>query len=125
MADEISFSYSLSATKSNYSQSFSSDITIDMSGVGGTSPGVINVGTSWENITPDSEIDGSEGLMRVTNLDSTNFVLLAAGGATATDDAFSKVKAGESYVIRLNPGSQIEAQFDTAAGNCLFEILPD
>lgn len=125
MADEISFSYSLSVSKSNYEQSFSKDLSIDMSGAGGTSPGVINVGTSWENITPDSEIDGSEGLMRVTNLDSTNFMLLAAGGATDTTDAFAKVKAGESYVIRLNPASQIEAQFDVAAGNALFEILPD
>jgi len=87
----------------------------------GCSSGIVNVGTSEEDLTI-SDIT-TEGIMYIKNLDSTNYVTL--GPKSGTMVAFMRLKAGEWGFFRLEPGITITLQANTASVKCDIRVYED
>lgn len=113
MADEITVSVSVSATKTG-SGSFTTPrfaFQADMAGnnlVGGLTQ---DIGTSAETIA-FGDISGAPAVVVIQNLDTTNFVEI--GGDSGLTVFKLKILPGETYVF-ASPTTPLYAKADTAA----------
>ena len=113
MADEITVSITVSATKDG-SGSFSTPrlaFTTDMVGnnlVGGLTQ---DIGTSSETITL-GDIAAAANVLVIQNLDTTNYI--EVGGDSGLTVFKLKIPAGESYVIQ-SPTTPLYAKANTAS----------
>src|SRR5262245_53922502 len=80
---------------------------------------VVSVGTSEEDLTTGDI--GTLGYIYVKNLDATNYVQWGpkSGGSMV---AFGRLKAGESAILRLEPGITLRWVANTAAVKVLTKI---
>jgi hypothetical protein len=86
-----------------------------------TDPGSVG-GTFTVNTTPTTiSLTGltTFGLMRITNLDPTHYVVFGAD-SNGTLAALGKLKPTESFLLRLAPGITLKAQADT--GPCKVDV---
>lgn len=98
-------------------------INIDQATQGLFAPTVI-VGTTYE-LFETGDV-GTEGFVILRNLDSANFVTVAAStGAGATQHPFAKLKAGEPTVLRMDPASTWRWKADTGAVNVQVKLYED
>lgn len=124
MADEISLSISLNASKDNFEFNQSESVTIDQSTAGGGNPGTVTVGVTEETID-FGDAAGSLGYVWLKNLDATNFVEwgpLEAGTGGAMVVA-GRLKAGEISCLRLSPSQTYLIKADTAPCKVLIQAL--
>lgn len=113
MANEITYSISLSFTKATAKDSLGSSGNISVSGSKFVHA-VQSIGTSDEALGI-GEIT-TPGVVMARNIDSTNYVELGADGTNYV----VKLLAGESAFFRID-GTAIHAKANTAA--CLVEFL--
>jgi hypothetical protein len=112
MADEISVTETIRISKSSFKDSISpGQITFDMAGSGGGNPGLVDIGTSEEDIAFG---DVTPSTVWMQNLDATNYVQIGpkSGGAMI---ACIKLLAGETSRIQLESGVTLRAKANTAA----------
>lgn len=118
MANEISISASLSATKGGVTvQSGGQTKAVDMVG-DQMLANVQIIGTSAEALQMADVTVG--GYLFVRNMDGTNFIQLALDSAVSTQ-IFCKLKPGESTLFRPPVGATIYAKADTA--NCNAQVV--
>lgn len=82
----------------------------------------VSIATSATTITPGSV--STLGVMVVENLDAANFVKIAVDDG-GTPKYWGKVKAGESFPIRLLPGTTVKMIADTAAVKVQLTVYED
>ncbi len=95
MANEVTFSVSLKATKGGASVNQSSNMIASMSGIDMTQA-TQNIGTSSE-LVDFGDITGAPQLVMIKNLDSINFVEL--GGDSGLTVFKIKIPAGQSCLF--------------------------
>jgi len=110
MANEISKTIRITATKSGASVSYSETSREDMSG-DDMITSVQSIGTTAETVS-FGEITGAPGLVVIKNLDSTNFVEF--GGDSGLTVFKLKLLAGKDMLIRPESAT-LYAKADTAA----------
>lgn len=123
MANEISLNKTLRLVNGTLSKTWTSgNIQITQS-VARMYSNTQVVGTSEEVIAVGSDIS-TLGVCTMKNLDSTNYVVWGpeSGGAMV---AAGRLKAGEEYTFRLQPGVTYRAQANTAAVTLDVTILND
>lgn len=81
------------------------------------------IGTSEENIAVGADI-ATLGIATIKNLDSTNYIQWgpSSGGSMV---AGIRLKAGEEFTFRMEPGTTYRAKANTAACNLLVVIYND
>lgn len=92
-------------------------ISINQATVGGPSPGYVTIGTSEESVSL-SELS-TLGYAFIQNLGPTNFVRWGF----STGVYGGRLNAGESAVLRLNPGASLFMVANTAACKCLVKVF--
>lgn len=114
MANEITVTTGITVRKGNLLfNEQSSSLTFDQTGVGGPTPGMLNVGTTEES-TAFPELT-NEGWVYMRNLDLTNYVQWGF----ATGVYGGRMHAGEPALFRLEPGLTLYLKANTAACNVL------
>jgi hypothetical protein len=114
MANEITISATLSASKNGAQVTSTASTLVSMSG-DEMLTNVQNVGTSAEAVTV-ADLD-TAGYAFFKNMDATNFVEIALDSAVSTQ-VFCKLLAGEFSLIKLKT-TTIYAKADTGAVNLL------
>ena len=122
MANEITLRWNLTATKGSLSRTkrpASQSITLSAASPA-VSGGVISVGFASHEAIPLGDL-AAVGVAWFANVDATNYVELGVdvGG---TFYPFVKLKAGESYPLRLGSSAPY-AKANTAAVKLEYEIL--
>lgn len=119
MANEITATQTLSASKSGVTVTGSVTSTIDLSGVGIYSS-IVSIGTSDEALSFPGDLT-TEGItwIWIKNLDATNFVELSlATGGSFDASRFAKISPGQAMLWKVWTGNPtIYAQADTAECN--------
>lgn len=110
MANEIRYSISLSARKSNAIVSLATSPSLTMTGDDMVQATQV-IGTSAETVDL-GEITGAPAMLMIQNLDTTNFIEI--GGDSGLTVFKLKVLAGHSVLISPSSGT-IYAKADTAA----------
>lgn len=120
MADEITVTLGLSATKGELKVSLPTEvIRVDMAG-SRTEGGVQDIGTTYEALSIGSDF-GTAGYARFKNLDTTNYVEVGLEVAAAFH-GFLKLLPGDIAVLRLATDA-LFARANTAAVKLQFELL--
>lgn len=85
-------------------------ISFDQTLVGGGNPGMVDIGTSEEDI---SFGDITPGFVIIQNMDATNYVQIGpkSGGAMI---AYQKIRPGRFALIELDAGVTMRAKANTA-----------
>lgn len=112
MANEITVSQQLSVTNGYASETFNvSGVRINQAAVGAHSP-VWIIGTSEEDMAVGDVT--TLGWLCLRNLDTTNYITYGpkSGGSMV---ALGRLNAGESCMLRLEPGVTLRAIANTAA----------
>ena len=110
MADEITISVSMHASKDGVVASRSESFTADMTG-NTVNHGVQNIGTGGEILEHNELVaEGTAGWVFLKNLDATNFVTI---GTHQTDDHTIKLLPGESTLFRADGNLYAMADTDT------------
>ncbi len=114
MANEIQVSAALSCTNGNFVlPTIGGGVTsVTQSTLGGGGPGYLSIGTS-EEVVAFTDI-GTLGYCYIKNLDTTNYVTFGPESGAAMV-AVGRLKAGESCVLRLEPGITFRMKANTAA----------
>lgn len=103
MSREITVSAGLNVRNGNLNYPSSPrQFTADMSAIGGPTPGTIDVSTTGTDI----DLSGltTPGMCFIHNLDATNYVQLGVWNPDQSEFyPIMRIKAGEHYVIRLDP----------------------
>src|SRR4051794_16541464 len=103
MANEITYSMTVTCTNGSYSEIFRRQGTITQA-LQGAASGIQTIGTSEENlILTDITTNGAICLQ---NLDATNFVDWGLNDS-GTMKAIGRIKPGESQFWRLKPGTTL------------------
>ena len=123
MADEITYNLVLSCRNGSFDFTRSVSNTIDQTTVGGAVPGTQDIGTTHELVGVLADLT-AEGYFIATNLDATNFIEIGVDVAAAFYPLL-RLKAGESAMGRLAPGTAVYAKADTAACLLQFQCLED
>jgi len=112
MSQEITSSLSLSIANGNLSFSRSISNKIDMAG---THFGEVaqTIGTTEEALAINTDI-ATLGIALFRNLDATNYVTIGIV-VSATYYPFARLKPGEAYPLRLEPGVAYYAKAHTAS----------
>lgn len=124
MANEITLRWSLDVTKGNLSRRLSpvsQSITLSAASPA-VAGGVISVGTTHEAI-PLGDLAGN-GIAWVRNLETTNYLEIGVV-VSSTFYPLLKLKAGESFPLRIASGVAPYAKANTAACRLDFEIYDD
>lgn len=111
MADEISLNIQLTAENGDLKEQFyPGSISITQSALGLHAP-VISIGTTQESIATGDI--STLGVVVGRNLDATNYITIGptTGG---TYHPMQRVKAGETFAYRLEPGTVLAAKANTA-----------
>lgn len=122
MANEIKHTTSITVIKDSFRETFAPNLAqLDMAGTGGGNPGLVDVGTSEEDIAFG---DVTPALCIIQNLDTTNYVTYGpkSGGAMIL---FGKIKPGQHEVVHLGAAVTLRMQANTAAVKCLIKAYPD
>ena len=120
MADEIKVTETIRVTKTstNYKDSIApGQISFDMAGNGGGNPGVVNIGTSEENV---SFGDLTPNMVWMQNLDPTNYVQWGMSDA-GTMKAVGRLNPGETARFVLDSGVTLRMKAHTAACDVLIK----
>ena len=125
MAGEITSNCALFVRKGNLNSSLSpGQVSIDMTGIGGPTPGMAVIGTAVETI------DFSElttlGVIQIVNLDTTNYVDFGpedAGGYYTGFLPCVRIEPGETWQFRLVPGVTYCAKANVAACKVIFSAF--
>jgi hypothetical protein len=113
MANEISYSCSLSASKGGVDVSSTDSGSLDMSGED-MIDGSQNIATTATPINLGA-ISGLPAYVLIKNMDTTNFVLLSAEvNYNANSTVFAKLLPNRSML--LPPATPLFGKFDTASG---------
>jgi hypothetical protein len=116
MANEISFSASLSYSKSGANATISASISVTQVGADFTNQSQLIGTASAELLDVGSDV-GTTGYVMVKNNDPTNFVELSLNDFT---QKFAKLRAGEFCILPVSTGT-IYAKADTGA--CQVSVL--
>jgi hypothetical protein len=119
MANEISVSVSLVASKGDYSYSRKLADQFDLATGRGGNPGVVTIATSDTAISFGSLVAPRWAVFQ--NLDATNYVEIGPDSTGMV--AMIKLKAGEFAVLPLAVGVTLKAKANTAAVDLLVEAL--
>lgn len=124
MANELQLGIQLTAENGSFKQTFyPGTVSITQAAIGAHCPVVI-VSTAEEAL--DTGDISTLGLIVGRNLDTTNYVTV--GPATASTGAmyeFQKVKAGEPFGFRLNPGTVLKWKANAAAVKMQLQVYED
>lgn len=120
MAREITVTTTLQVQNANLAFTASAgSYSVDQATMGGPSPAYMEIGTSEENTTfPELT---TEGFLYMRNLDATNYV----EWGFSTGVYGGKMKAGETALYRLKPGTTLYLKANTAACKCVIYALED
>lgn len=112
MADEITVQLSVQVKNLEFENTFAPGSTKMSQAAQGFHGPVVTVGTT-EEVMPTGDIS-TLGLLVMKNLDAANFVTVgvSTGGPMYP---FERVEAGDSSVMRLEPGVIIRWKADTGA----------
>jgi len=125
MAEEIKIRSGIEVTKDSFKFADPNrpTLTFDMDGDGGGNPGVIDVGTSEEDV--DLSEFATLGWVWMRNLDDTNYVTWGPkSGASMV--ALGRLEPGEpAGPFRLEPGITLRMVADTAACKVQVNAFPD
>lgn len=122
MANEISITQNISATKGNQTYSRSRSYRADWTTArmdGQTQ----SIGTTHEALTVSADV-ATNGMGYFTNLDATNYVEIGRD-VTGTFYPVAKLKPGESAEFRVAAGVTLYAKANTAACDLDWMILND
>lgn len=122
MANEITVTQKLVVENGEFSENISEvGQRFTQAAIGGHGP-VLSIGTSEEDF-PVGDVTVL-GWLYLKNLDSTNYVTYGpkSGGAMV---AFGRLEAGESALLRLEPGITIRGLANTAACKVKMLLLQD
>jgi hypothetical protein len=119
MANEITVTASLVATKGTYSFSRKLSKQADLATGRGGNPGVVTIATTDTAIAFGSLVAPRWAVF--TNIGATNYVDI--GPDSTTMIPFIRLKAGEFAVLPLTPGITIKAKANTAPVDILVEAL--
>ncbi len=124
MADELKLLIQMTAENGTFKDTFTpGTVNIDQAAQGFNGP-VVTVGTTYE-VLPIGDV-ATEGFLIGQNLDTTNFVTMAAStGAGATQHPYQKAKAGEPFALRLDPTVTIRWKADTSVVNVQVKLYED
>lgn len=114
MAQTLSLTVSATAEFGNFKDSFTPGaVTIALANQGAAS-GIVDVGTSEEDLSIGDVGASTQGYLILRNLDSSNYVTYGpkSGGAMV---AMGRIKPGEIAVLRLEPSVVVRWQANTAA----------
>lgn len=114
MAQTLSLTVSATAEFGNFKDSFTPGaVTIALANQGAAS-GIVDVGTSEEDLSIGDVGASTQGYLILRNLDSSNYVTYGpkSGGAMVV---FGRIKPGEIAVLRLEPSVVVRWQANTAA----------
>lgn len=122
MANEIKHTTSITVIKGSFRDTFSPNLAqLDMAGSGGGNPGIVDIGTSEEDIAFG---DVTPALCIIQNLDTANFVTYGPkSGASMV--LFGKIKPGQHDVIHLGAAVTLRMVADTAACKVNIQAYPD
>lgn len=121
MAQEITSTVSLTATKGFLSVNRSTSNRIDMSGTSQYAGGAPSIPTTAGGTALVMDSVGTSGLSYFRNLDATNYVEIGVV-VSGTFYPFVKLKAGEACVLRLGTNAPY-ARANTAAVVLDYTIL--
>lgn len=121
MANEITITAKLTATKSYLSVSKSQTVNATLTGTAFANS-VQNIGTTYEQLVVPAEVS-SAGYCYFRNLDATNYVEVGVE-VSAAFYPLIKLKPGEVAVARMS-STTIFARANTAAVNLEFCLLAD
>lgn len=122
MSNEISVLTQLSCNNGAFNLNLIRSMHVDQSGVGGGAPGLVNIGTSEEDIA-FSDIT-TPGWVLMWNLDPTNFVKWGPKNGAAMVELGRLLPDGEPACFRLAPsGVTLRMVADTAACNVYICVL--
>ena len=121
MANEGRVSGSLNITKGNLKVTDSFNDQYDVTGTFGPTPGAVAVGTGATGTSIDLSALTTGGLMKVTNLDSTNFITVGIYDGSTTYYPLIKVAAGTTAIFYLATITNVRAKADTASVDATFE----
>ena len=122
MANEIRLTLNMDVNNGAFTFKGRHSFQVDQSAIGGGNPGVVDIGTSEEDI--DFGDITTEGYAVLKNLDDTNYVQYGPKSAGSMV-AFGRLKAGEVAVVRLEPGVIIRAIANTAACKVEVRVMED
>lgn len=121
MANELTISGSYNISQGNLKVTDNFSDQHDMTGTFGPTPGAVAVGTGATGTSIDLSALTTGGLMKVTNLDSTNFITVGIYDGSTTYYPLVKVAAGKSVIFYLATITNVRAKADTATVNASFE----
>lgn len=110
MSVRINFTMTVD-TDEGYKANIAESLEIEQVGLGAQG-GIVSVGTSEENLSVGDV--GTEGLLFLKNLDSTNYVEFGMSDS-GTMKPIGKLLAGEIAFFRMKPGQTLRWQANTAA----------
>lgn len=115
MANEINFTYRLSINNGSFTYGGPDRVfNITQTNKGGCKPGKVAIATSATNISLSGLT--AAGLTEITNLSTANYVDI---------DCTIRLKPGESYVVRIKPGTTPAGTANTAAVDVQFNCMED
>lgn len=130
MADEITITQTIQVKKGAYDSGRIGDVgkLVDQAAAsataGGGNPGIVDIGTSEENIA-FGDIS-TLGWCYLKNLDPTNFVKWGASATTPTQATVGRLNPNEpGALFRLEPGITLRMQADTASCRVLILAFED
>lgn len=88
----------------------------------GEAAGIVSIGTTQEPLAVGDI--GTEGWMKMKNLDTANFVQWGPG-LQSTMVPIGRMEFGESALFRMEPGTTMMLTADTAAVKVQFMLLED
>ena len=121
MANELTISGSYNINQGNLQVTDNFSDQIDMTGTFGPTPGAVAVGTGATGTSIDLSALTTGGVIKVTNLDSTNFITVGIYDGSTTYYPLVKVAAGKSVIFYLATITNVRAKADTATVNASFE----
>ncbi len=118
MSDEISVTETIRASKSSFKDSIApGQVTFDMAGSAGGNPGLVNIGTSEENV---SFGDLTPNLVWMQNMDTTNYVQWGMNDS-GTMKAVGRLNPGETARFVLDSGVTLRMKAHTGACDVLIK----
>ena len=120
MADEISYSGSLTCSNNNLEFSVVESFLADQTTLGGPSPGTLEIGTTYEAISTTDITN--KGFAFFKNLDATNFVEIGLD-VSSTFYPFIKLLPGQSAIVPLSPAVSLYGRANTAAVKLTAHVL--
>jgi hypothetical protein len=123
MSDEIKIGVQMSITNGLFKDSFAPGTINVNQGTQGAHSSIVTVGSTAEEDLVTGDI-GTLGWAMGRNLDSSNYVTVgpSTGGPM---HPFQRIKAGEPFAFRLEPGITWRWRANTADVKVLVKILED